>query len=221
MSKDGLHVFHRIYNCFLFVWGRVFVSVCSAFHLFASHWISEQTRVGHLTGLCGWFGFVWGRESRSGFWFGFISLALARVWWVNEDRSDTLPGMCDGLNQQNSIWTVKKQQKLGEITKKMVYQPQKWVVSASFSGVFTGKSLFRCSLRRPKRNTAGVAGALIGTALKAAAAAAVAVAWPRVRGVGTTETGIFHSDLVGGLEDVFFHHIWDVILPIMFFSIYV
>ena len=96
------------------------------------------------------------------------------------------------------------------------------MVSASFSGVFTGKSLFRCSLRRPKRNTAGVAGALIGgaligTALKAAAAAAVAVAWPRVRGVGTTETGIFHSDLVGGLEDVFFHHIWDFILPIMFF----
>ena len=63
------------------------------------------------------------------------------------------------------------------------------MVSASFSGGFTGKSLFRCSLRRPKRNTAGVAGALIGTALKAAAAAAVAVARPRVRGV----------DLVGGL----------------------
>ena len=119
MNKDGLHVFHRIYDCFLFVWGRVFVSVCSAFHLFASHWISEQTRVGHLTGLCGWFGFVWGRESRSGFWFGFISLALARVWWVNEDRSDTLPGCVVG-------WTNKIRFEQWKNNKNWVKLQKRW-----------------------------------------------------------------------------------------------
>ena len=141
-----------------------------------------------------WLGFAVGSgsfgEENLGRGFGLGSFFGSGSRLMSERRPFRhFTGMCGGLNQQNSIWTVKKQQKLGEITKKMVYQPQKWVVSASFSGGFTGKSLFRCSLRRPKRNTAGVAGALIGTALKAAAAAAVAVAWPRVRGV----------DLVGGL----------------------
>ena len=188
MNKDGLHVFHRMYDCFLFVWGRVFVSVCSAFHYLLRIGLVNKLELGT------WLGFAVGSgsfgEENLGRGFGLGSFFGSGSRLMSERRPFRhFTGMCGGLNQQNSIWTVKKQQKLGEITKKMVYQPQKWVVSASFSGGFTGKSLFRCSLRRPKRNTAGVAGALIGTALKAAAAAAVAVAWPRVRGV----------DLVGGL----------------------
>ena len=63
------------------------------------------------------------------------------------------------------------------MTKKMGYQPQKVGFQLASEGGFTNKSRVWRSLRRPKRNTAGVAGALIGTALKAAAAAAVAAAW--------------------------------------------